>query len=90
MSNDKPEKYGKEELELINGVIESYKNASQTFAFIKDNNNKKFLVLKQDHEDKNQIYITINQKTLDYLTLVLDKILEDNFDEEFIKEKMKK
>ena len=87
MSNEN--KYGKEELLLAKGVIEAYKDMGETFILM-NSNNTNYYALQQKFDEKKQKYIFIDERTFDYLKFTLDKILKDNFDEEFIKEKIKK
>ena len=86
MSNDE-NKYGKKELELLAQVLKVYQEVGKTFVHVTNGN----LAIMSDNQKKvnSNIYLLANKESLHYMTFALDKILKDNFDEDFIKEKMK-
>ena len=82
MSDEK--KYGDKELKLINEVINTYKNIDDTFYITKEDN----ICLQNDK--KRDFAFRVRKQHYDYMIFGLDKILKDNFDEDFVKEKLKR
>ena len=84
------EKYGKEELELVYGVIDAYRKLADTFILLEKGNPNSYAIMTENTTKLGtNVHLGVKKDTVDYSKFALDKILKDNFDEDFVKEKLK-
>ena len=89
MSDNEKRKYGKEELELLNEVLDAYERVGKVFVYITNQGNPAIMSDNPKLIEKH-IYMSVDKADVDYIRFALHKILKDNFDEDFLQEKLAK